>query len=124
MTQFAKQVAKGGNGMIEYHARPCPSHDGANAFPHLRPIAVDGALLTRRFVRTKAAAVQAAVGIEQEFLALRAEARMALFALAVQAYHLLDHGLFFLYALVCFHELDEGFLMAKVSSRYSRLPSM
>ena len=124
MTQFAKQVAKGRKGMIEQHTRPSPSHDGANALLHLRPIAVDRAMLTRRFVRTKAAAVQAAVGIEQEFLALRAEARMALFALAVQAYHLLDHSLFFLYASVCFHVLDEGFLMAKVSSRYSRLPSM
>ena len=124
MEQFANQMANGGNGMIEYHARPSPSHDGANAFPHLRPIAVDGALLTRRFVCTKAAVLQATMGIEQEFLALRTEARMALFASAVQAYHLLDHSLFFLYASVYFHELDEGFLMAKVSSRYSRLPSM
>ena len=103
MEQFANQMAKGGNGMIEYHARPGPSHDGANAFPHLRPIAVDGALLTRRFVCTKAAVLQAAMGIEQEFLALRAEARIALLASAVQAYHLLDHGLFFLYASVLFH---------------------
>lgn len=124
MTQFAKQVAKGGKGMKEQHTRSCPSHDLTYALLHLRPIAVDGALLAGRFVRTKAAVVQAAMGIEQEFLALRTEARMALFASAVQAYHLLDHGLFFLYALVCFHELDEGFLMAKVSSRYSRLPSM
>ena len=124
MTQFANQMSQGRKGMIEQHTRPCPSHDSANARLHLRPIAVDGAMLARRFVRTKAAAVQAAVGIEQEFLALRTEARMALFASAVQAYHLLDHSLFFLYALVCFHELDEGFLMAKVSSRYSRLPSM
>lgn len=106
MTQFAKQVAKGGKGMIEQYARPSPSHDLTYALLHLRPITVDGALLARRFVRTKAAAVQTAMGIEQEFLALRAEARMALFASAVQAYHLLDHGLFFLYASVCFHELD------------------
>ena len=60
MEQFANQMANGGNGMIEQHARPGPSHDGANAVPHLRPIAVDGALLTRRFVCTKAAVLQAA----------------------------------------------------------------
>lgn len=63
MEQFANQMANGGNGMIEYHARPGPSHDGANAFPHLRPIAVDGALLARRFVRSKAAVIQTAMGI-------------------------------------------------------------
>ena len=106
MEKFANQMANGGNGMIEYHARPGPSHDGANTFPHLRPIAVDGALLTRRFVCTKAAAVQTAVGIEQEFLTLRTEARMPLPSSAIQTYHLLDHGFFFLYASVCFHELN------------------
>ena len=103
MEQFANQMANGGNGMIEYHARPSPSHDLTYALFHLRPIAVDGALLTRRFICTKAAVLQAAMGIKQEFLALRAEARIALLASAVQAYHLLDHGLLFLYASVLFH---------------------
>ena len=107
MEQFANQMANGGNGMIKYHARPGPSHDGANTFPHLRPIAVDGALLTRRFVCTKAAVLQAAMGIEQEFLALRAEARMALPSSAIQTYHLLDHGFFFLYAFALFHDWVE-----------------
>ena len=106
MTQFAKRVAKGGKGMIEQHARPSPSHDLTYALLHLRPIAVDGALLTRGFVRSESAAVQTAMGIEQEFLTLRTEARMPLPTSAIQTYHLLDHGFFFLYASVCFHELN------------------
>ena len=93
--------------MIEQHARPSPSHDLTYALLHLRPIAVDGALLAGGFVRSEAAAVQTAMGIEQEFLALRAEARIALLASAVQAYHLLDHGLFFLYAFALFHDWVE-----------------
>ena len=104
MTQFAKQVAKGGKGMIEQHARPSPSHDLTYALLHLRPIAVDGALLTRRFVCPKAAVLQAAMGIEQEFLTLRTEARMPLPSSAIQTYHLLDHGFFFLYAFALFHD--------------------
>ena len=104
MEQFANQMANGGNGMIEYHTRPGPSHDGANAFPHLRPIAVDGALLASGFVRSEAAAVQTAMGIEQEFLTLRTEACMPLPSSAIQTYHLLNHGFFFLYAFALFHD--------------------
>lgn len=106
MTQFANQMAKGGKGMIEQHARPSPSHDLTYALLHLRPIAVDEAMLARRFVRSKAAVVQTAMGIEQEFLALRTEARMPLPSSAIQTYHLLDHGFFFLYAFALFHDWE------------------
>ena len=107
MTQFAKQVAKGGKGMIEQHAWPSPSHDLTYALLHLRPIALDGALLAGGFVRSEAAVVQTAMGIEQEFLTLRTEARMPLPSSAIQTYHLLDHGFFFLYAFALFHDWGE-----------------
>ena len=95
-----KQMPDGSYRMIEYHSRPRPSHDHSYLFLHLRSVAVYGALLAGRLMLPVTASVQSAVGIVQQFPALRTQFGMAFMFPAIQTNHLLDHRFFLLFATV------------------------
>ena len=95
-----KQMPDGSYRMIEYHSRSRPSHDPSYLFLHLRSVAVYGALLAGWLMFPVPASVQSAVGIVQQFPALRTQFGMAFMFPAIQTNHLLDHRFFFLFATV------------------------
>ena len=95
----------GCKGMIEYHPRSCPSHDHPYSFLHFRTVAMCGAFLAGGLILTVTASVQSVVGIIQQFPAVRAQLVMSFILPAIQAYHLLHHRLFFLYAFVWHHNI-------------------
>ena len=95
-----KQMPDGSYRMIEYHSRSRPSHDPSYLFLHLRSVAVYGALLAGWLMFPVPASVQSAVGIVQQFPALRTQFGMAFMFPAIQTNHLLDHRFFFIFATV------------------------
>ena len=95
-----KQMPDGSYRMIEYHSRSRPSHDPSYLFLHLRSVAVYGALLAGWLMLPVTASVQSAVGIVQQFPALRTQFGMAFMFPAIQTNHLLDHRFFFIFATV------------------------
>ena len=97
---FPQQVADGVERVIEEHARACPTHHGPDAFFHIGPVAVDGALAAGGLVLAEAAAGKTRMGIIEQFAAFGTERGMALFLAAIEADHLLNYGLLFFYALV------------------------
>ncbi len=92
--QSMRQVSDGRHWMIKQHPRPGPAHHCTHLFPHLRLVAVYGALLARRFAVGKAAMVEPSLGIVQQFSARLTQLTVALLFAAIQPYHLLHHTFF------------------------------
>ena len=101
-------MADGVERVIEEHARACPTHHGPDAFFHIGPVAVDGALAAGGLVLAEAAAGKTRVGIHKQLAALGAERGVALFLAAIEADHLFYYGLLFFYALVVHVGLSRG----------------
>jgi hypothetical protein len=57
-------------GVVDDHSRACPAHYGADLLAHIGLVAVDMAVLTRRFLLSKFAAIEAFVCIGNQFLVL------------------------------------------------------
>ena len=84
------------NRVIQNHSGPRPAHHCSNTFLHLRPVTMDGALLTGRLLLPVTTMVKPSMCIIQQLLAARAERTISLLPPAIQTYHLLHHVLLFL----------------------------
>ena len=90
---FVPQVAQGGKGMVEEHARTGPAHDTADALAHGGTVAVDEAAAAGGLGGAMRTARQALAGVGQEFAAGGTERRVAFLMAAIEANHLLDDTL-------------------------------
>ena len=59
----------GGDWVMPYHSRACPSHHFAYPFPHIVAVAVDGAFLASGFVLAEPAMLQPRLGVLQQLRA-------------------------------------------------------
>jgi hypothetical protein len=62
-TKTIEQVEDGQDRVVKKHAGARITHDGADFFPPVRLIAVDGAFCTSRFVEVVLAAINTLLGI-------------------------------------------------------------
>lgn len=87
----------GGDWVIPYHSRTCPTHHFAYSLPHIGTIAVDWTFTASGLVLTELAMRESQLGILQQLRACRTQLSVTFLLTAVQTYHLLHDLLFFLY---------------------------
>lgn len=109
-------MSDGGNRMIQYHSRACPTHHFAYSLPHIGTIAVDRAFTASGLVLAELAMRESQLGILQQLCACRAQLSVTFLLTAVQTYHLLHDLLFFPYPA---HLRVSALVYSRIGQEYS-----
>ena len=99
LSQFGYQVAYGGHGMNEDHARAHVAHHLSDLFLFVGSIAVDVAFAAARLPLSLGAVFQTLIGISQQALTLAATTRGMMMPVTIDLYHLPYHFLFSVYSI-------------------------
>ena len=99
-------MSEGYHGVINQHARACPSHYLGNALSHVRTITMNRTSLASSFLFTKLASVQSLPSIVKHLLTVPAKTIFPHMMAAIKPYHQFHRSFFFLYSchqlILCF----------------------